>query len=44
MSALALQQQQFLESLFLPETEVAMKNIAVCADSMGARGLKRYLS
>lgn len=44
MSALALQQQQLLESLFVPETESAIKNIAICADSMGARGLKAYQS
>nr|WP_315494482.1 putative DNA-binding domain-containing protein [uncultured Rhodoferax sp.] len=44
MSALALQQQQLLESLFVPETEGAIKNIAICADSMGARGLKAYQS
>ncbi len=44
MSALAQQQQRFLEGLFLPGTENAMKNIAVCADSMGARGLKAYQS
>jgi len=44
MSALALQQQQLLESLFLPAAEDAIKNIAICADSMGIRGLKAYQS
>lgn len=42
MSALAQQQQAMLESLLLPESITAIKNIAICADAMGARGLKVY--
>lgn len=44
MSALAQQQQRFLEGLFSPDIENAIKNIAICADSMGVRGLKAYQS
>jgi hypothetical protein len=42
MSVLEQQQQAFLKSLFLPASELDIKNIAVCADSMGVRGLKVY--
>ena len=42
MSALAEQQQALLESLFLQESKIAIKNIAICADAVGARGLKVY--
>jgi hypothetical protein len=44
MSTLALQQQHLLESLFVHGTASAMKNVAVCADSTWARGLKAYQS
>ncbi|WP_294766988.1 putative DNA-binding domain-containing protein [uncultured Rhodoferax sp.] len=44
MSMLARQQQALLESLFSPQTPIATKFIAACADSMGARGLKAYQS
>ncbi|MBX9818349.1 MAG: putative DNA-binding domain-containing protein [Burkholderiaceae bacterium] len=44
MSALAQQQQRFLDGLFSPVTQDDIKNIAVCADPMRARGLKAYQS
>ncbi|MDZ7921394.1 putative DNA-binding domain-containing protein [Rhodoferax sp.] len=44
MSTLAQQQQQLLAGLFSLDAENAIKNIAICADSMGARGLKAYQS
>lgn len=44
MSALAQQQQRLLESVFASGPVDAIKNIAVCADSMGNRGLKAYQS
>jgi hypothetical protein len=42
MSALAEQQQALLESLFLQESKIAIKNIAISADAMSVRGLKVY--
>jgi hypothetical protein len=42
MSTLAEQQQQLLERVFSYDIKNATKNIAVCADSMGIRGLKAY--
>ncbi len=42
MSVLAEQQQQLLERVFSYDIKNATKNIAVCADSMGIRGLKAY--
>jgi len=42
MSALALQQQHLLESLFVHGSTSAMKSVAGCADSTWARGLKAY--
>lgn len=44
MSTLALQQQRLLESLFVHGTTGAIKNVAACADSTWARGLKAYQS
>ncbi len=42
MSVLEQQQQALLKGLLLPASEFAIRNIAVCADSMGVRGLKVY--